>query len=132
MGGGELGTQLSPTDLPVSLSRPPDPLHLCREPLSRVHRPPSTPRRRSRTTPGPEEGPSQKVDQVHQPTLVVMLQDIASSRPRAEVWELQGKMSGVQLGAGVPLGIEESCGRTVWGGFCSEQGGWHFRLEDTI
>ncbi|KAB0352202.1 hypothetical protein FD754_017059 [Muntiacus muntjak] len=65
-------------------ARPPDPLHLCREPLSRVHRPPSTPMLRSRITPGPEEGPSQKVDQVHQPTLVVMLQDIASSRPRAE------------------------------------------------
>ncbi|XP_061257671.1 proline-rich protein 14 isoform X1 [Bos javanicus] len=65
-------------------ARPPDPLHLCREPLSRIRRPPSTPRRQSRTTPGPEEGPSQKVDQVHQPTLVVMLQDIASSRPRAE------------------------------------------------
>ncbi|XP_055418591.1 proline-rich protein 14 isoform X1 [Bubalus kerabau] len=65
-------------------ARPPDPLHLCREPLSRIRWPPSTPRRQSRTTPGPEEGPSQKVDQVHQPTLVVMLQDIASSRPRAE------------------------------------------------
>ena len=75
----------------------------------------TTPRRQSRTTPGPDEGPSQKVDQVHQPTLVVMLQDIASSRPRAEVWELQGKMSGVQLGAGMSLGIEESCGRTMSG-----------------
>eukprot|EP00069_Balaena_mysticetus_P002967 bmy_00746T0 len=65
-------------------ARPPDPLHLCREPLSRVHRPPSTLRWRSRTTPGPEEGPSQKVDQAPQPTLVVMLEDIASSRPPAE------------------------------------------------
>ncbi|KAB0394841.1 hypothetical protein E2I00_008075, partial [Balaenoptera physalus] len=51
-------------------ARPPDPLHLCREPLSRVHRPPSTLRWRSRTTPGLEEGPSQKVDQAPQPTLV--------------------------------------------------------------
>ncbi|XP_023979228.1 proline-rich protein 14 isoform X1 [Physeter macrocephalus] len=65
-------------------ARPPDPLHLCREPLSHVHRPPSTLRRRSRTTPGPEEGPSQKVDQAPQPTLVVMLEDIASPRPPAE------------------------------------------------
>ncbi|GAB5582892.1 proline-rich protein 14 isoform X1 [Prionailurus iriomotensis] len=67
-----------------SQTRPPDPLHLCREPLSRTHRPPSTLRRRSRTTPGPEEGPSQKVDWAPQPTLVVMLEDIASSRPAAE------------------------------------------------
>ncbi|XP_042827162.1 proline-rich protein 14 isoform X2 [Panthera tigris] len=67
-----------------SQTRPPDPLHLCREPLSRTHRPPSTLRRRSRTTPGPEEGPSQKVDWAPQPTLVVMLEDIASSRPTAE------------------------------------------------
>ncbi|XP_040319137.1 proline-rich protein 14 isoform X2 [Herpailurus yagouaroundi] len=67
-----------------SQTRPPDPLHLCREPLSRTHQPPSTLRRRSRTTPGPEEGPSQKVDWAPQPTLVVMLEDIASSRPAAE------------------------------------------------
>ncbi|XP_037363127.1 proline-rich protein 14 isoform X2 [Talpa occidentalis] len=67
-----------------SQDRPPDPLHLCREPLSRIHRQPSTPRRRSRTTPGPGEGPSQKVDQAPQPTLVVMLEDIASPRPPAE------------------------------------------------
>uniref|UniRef100_A0A667IGZ0 Proline rich 14 n=1 Tax=Lynx canadensis TaxID=61383 RepID=A0A667IGZ0_LYNCA len=67
-----------------SQTRPPDPLHLCRDPLSRTHRPPSTLRRRSRTTPGPEEGPSQKVDWAPQPTLVVMLEDIASSRPAAE------------------------------------------------
>ncbi|KAB0402223.1 hypothetical protein E2I00_003075, partial [Balaenoptera physalus] len=64
-------------------ARPSDPLHLCQEPLSRVCRPSSTLRRRSRTTPGPEEGPSQKVDQAPQPTRVVMLEDIASSRPPA-------------------------------------------------
>ncbi|XP_022382254.1 proline-rich protein 14 isoform X3 [Enhydra lutris kenyoni] len=67
-----------------SQTRPPDPLHLCREPLSRIHRPSSTLRRRSRTTPGPEEGPSQKVDWAPQPTLVVMLEDIASPRPSTE------------------------------------------------
>uniref|UniRef100_A0A452UBI5 Proline rich 14 n=1 Tax=Ursus maritimus TaxID=29073 RepID=A0A452UBI5_URSMA len=67
-----------------SQTRPPDPLHLCREPLSRIHRPSSTLRRRSRTTPGPEEGPSRKVDWAPQPTLVVMLEDIASPRPLAE------------------------------------------------
>ncbi|XP_008592229.1 PREDICTED: proline-rich protein 14-like isoform X2 [Galeopterus variegatus] len=66
-----------------SQARPPDPLHLCREPLSRIHRSPFTLRWRSRTTPGPEEGPSQKVDQAPQPTLVVMLEDIASSRSPA-------------------------------------------------
>nr|XP_025709930.1 proline-rich protein 14-like isoform X1 [Callorhinus ursinus] len=70
-----------------SHTRPPDPLdplRLCREPLSRIHRPSSTLRRRSRTTPGPEAGPSQKVDWTPQPTLVVMLEDIASPRPPAE------------------------------------------------
>ncbi|XP_030889022.1 proline-rich protein 14 isoform X2 [Leptonychotes weddellii] len=67
-----------------SQTRPPDPLRLCREPLSRIHRPSSTLRRQSRTTPGPEEGPSQKVDWTPQPTLVVMLEDIASPRPPAE------------------------------------------------
>ncbi|XP_045850241.1 proline-rich protein 14 isoform X2 [Meles meles] len=67
-----------------SQTRPPDPLHLCREPLSRIHRPSSTLRRRSRTTPGPEEGSSQKVDWTPQPTLVVMLEDIASPRPSTE------------------------------------------------
>uniref|UniRef100_A0A7N5KFJ3 Proline rich 14 n=2 Tax=Ailuropoda melanoleuca TaxID=9646 RepID=A0A7N5KFJ3_AILME len=67
-----------------SQTRPPDPLHLCREPLSRIHRPSSTLRPRSRTTPGPEEGPSRKVDWAPQPTLVVMLEDIASPRPLAE------------------------------------------------
>lgn len=65
-------------------ARPPDSLHLCREPLSCVRRPALTLRQRSRTTPGPEEGPSQKVDQAPKPTLVVMLEDIASSRPLAE------------------------------------------------
>ncbi|XP_032316340.1 proline-rich protein 14 isoform X1 [Camelus ferus] len=69
---------------PASQARPPDALHLCREPLSRVHQPPSTLRRRSRTTPGSKEGPSQKVAQTPQPTLVVMLEDIASSRAPAE------------------------------------------------
>ncbi|XP_032099116.1 proline-rich protein 14 isoform X2 [Sapajus apella] len=67
-----------------SKARPPDPLHLCREPLSRVHQTPFTLRQRSKTTPGPEEGPSQKVDRAPQPTLVVMLEDIASPRPPAE------------------------------------------------
>ncbi|XP_004692037.1 PREDICTED: proline-rich protein 14 [Condylura cristata] len=67
-----------------SQDRPPDPLHLCREPLSHIHRSPSTPRRRSRTTPGPGESLSQKVDQAPQPTLVVMLEDIASPRPPAK------------------------------------------------
>ncbi|XP_058425602.1 proline-rich protein 14 isoform X4 [Diceros bicornis minor] len=67
-----------------SQARPPDPLHLCREPLSRIYQPPSTLRWRSRTTPGPEEGPSQKVDWAPQPTLVVVLEDIASPRPQAE------------------------------------------------
>ncbi|KAM5227353.1 LOW QUALITY PROTEIN: proline-rich protein 14 [Ctenodactylus gundi] len=62
-----------------SQARPPDLLHLCREPLSRIHQS-STLRRRSRTTPGPEESLSPKVDQVPQPTLVVMLEDIASPR----------------------------------------------------
>ncbi|XP_003795859.1 proline-rich protein 14 [Otolemur garnettii] len=64
-----------------SQARLPDPLHLCREPLSRIHRS-STLRRQSKTTPGPEEGPSQKMDRVPHPTLVVMLEDIA--RPQAE------------------------------------------------
>nr|XP_020014212.1 proline-rich protein 14 isoform X6 [Castor canadensis] len=67
-----------------SQARPPDPLHLCREPLSRIHRSSSTLRLRSRTTPGPEERPSQKVDRGPQPTLVVLLEDIAGPRPPAE------------------------------------------------
>ncbi|XP_036916937.1 proline-rich protein 14 isoform X3 [Sturnira hondurensis] len=66
-----------------SQARPPYPLHLCREPLSRFHQS-STLRHRSRTTPGPEEGPSQEVDRAPQPTLVVMLEDVASPRPPAE------------------------------------------------
>nr|XP_004671070.1 proline-rich protein 14 isoform X2 [Jaculus jaculus] len=65
-------------------ARTPDPLHLCREPLSRVHKPSSTVRLRSRTTPGPGESSSQKIDQVPQPTLVVVLEDIASPRPQVE------------------------------------------------
>ncbi|XP_012375462.1 proline-rich protein 14 isoform X2 [Dasypus novemcinctus] len=65
-------------------ARPPDPLHLCREPLSRTHWPPATLRRRPRTTPVPEEGPSQKVDRAPQPTLVVMLEDIAGPKSPAE------------------------------------------------
>ncbi|XP_012619667.2 proline-rich protein 14 isoform X1 [Microcebus murinus] len=76
-----------------SQARPPDPLHLCREPLSRIHRSSPTLRRRSKTNPGPEEGPSQKVDRVPQPTLVVMLEDIASPKPPAEVWEHRGFVS---------------------------------------
>ncbi|XP_076997342.1 proline-rich protein 14 [Tamandua tetradactyla] len=73
-------------------ARPPDPLHLCREPLSRIHRPPATLRRRPKTTPGPEEGPSQRVDQAPQPTLVVMLEDIAGPRSSAEARKLQGSI----------------------------------------
>ncbi|XP_019484165.1 PREDICTED: proline-rich protein 14 isoform X4 [Hipposideros armiger] len=68
----------------LSQARPPDPLHLCREPLSHIRWSPSTLRYRSRTTPGPEEGLSREVDRVPQPTLVVMLKDIASPRPPAE------------------------------------------------
>ncbi|KAM5197936.1 proline-rich protein 14 isoform 2-T2 [Hipposideros larvatus] len=68
----------------LSQARPPDPLHLCREPLSHIRWSPSTLRCRSRTTPGPEEGLSREVDRVPQPTLVVMLKDIASPRPPAE------------------------------------------------
>ncbi|XP_042522736.1 proline-rich protein 14 [Dipodomys spectabilis] len=67
-----------------SQARPPDSLHLCREPLSRIHRSSSTLRLRSQTTPGPEEGASQKVDQGPQPTLVVVLEDITSPRLQAE------------------------------------------------
>ncbi|KAM4812693.1 proline-rich protein 14 [Urocitellus parryii] len=67
-----------------SQARPPDPLHLCREPLSRIHRPSSTLRQRSRTTPIPEESPSPKVGRGPQPTLVVMLEDIAGPRLPAE------------------------------------------------
>lgn len=74
----------------LSQARPPDPLHLCREPLSHIRRSPSTLRCRSRPTPGPEEGPSRVVDRGPQPTLVVMLEDIASPRPQPEVWELRG------------------------------------------
>ncbi|XP_004856233.1 proline-rich protein 14 isoform X2 [Heterocephalus glaber] len=62
-----------------------------REPLSRIHgssstlrRSSSTLRRRSRTAPGPEGIPPQKVDRGPQPTLVVLLEDIAAHRPRAE------------------------------------------------
>ncbi|XP_055993710.1 proline-rich protein 14 isoform X2 [Sorex fumeus] len=44
----------------ASQDRPPDLLHLCREPLSRAHRTPFSLRHRSRTTPGPEWGSSQK------------------------------------------------------------------------
>ncbi|XP_037670197.1 proline-rich protein 14 isoform X3 [Choloepus didactylus] len=71
-------------------ARSPDPLHLRREPLSRIHRPPTILRRRPKTTPGPEESPSQREDRAHQPTLVVMLEDIAGRRPPAEVRRLQG------------------------------------------
>ncbi|XP_049758880.1 proline-rich protein 14 isoform X2 [Elephas maximus indicus] len=65
-------------------ARSPNPLRLCREPLSRVHWPPSTQRRRSRMSPVPEESSSQKVDRVPQPTLVVMLEDIAGPRSPAK------------------------------------------------
>lgn len=73
-----------PPASPPQQARPPYPLHLCREPLTRIHRPSPTLRRRSRTTPGPEEGPSQEVDRPPQPTLVVMLEDIVSPRPPPE------------------------------------------------
>ncbi|XP_053527668.1 proline-rich protein 14 isoform X2 [Artibeus jamaicensis] len=66
-----------------SQARPPCPLHLCREPLSRIHQS-STLRHQSRTTPGLEEDPSREVDRAPQPTLVVMLEDVASPRPPAE------------------------------------------------
>ncbi|XP_035298087.1 proline-rich protein 14 isoform X2 [Cricetulus griseus] len=65
-------------------ARPPDPLHLCREPLSRTHQSSPTLKMRSRTAPGPAESPSQKMDQTTQPTLVVVLEDIASPRQPAE------------------------------------------------
>lgn len=79
----------SPTSPPrqprwSSHARPPDSLHLCREPLSRIHRSSSTLRRRSRTSPDPEGSPPQKVDRTPQPTLVVLLEDIAGPRPPAE------------------------------------------------
>lgn len=64
--------------------RPPDPLQLCREPLSRTHRTPSSSTHRSRTSPGQEWDSTQKVDLVPQPTLVVMLEDIANPKPPAE------------------------------------------------
>ncbi|KAM6166065.1 proline-rich protein 14 isoform 1-T2 [Erethizon dorsatum] len=78
----------SPTSPPrqakwSSQARPPDSLHLCRDPLSRIHRS-STLRWRSRTTPGPESSPPQKVDRTPQPTLVVLLEDIGAPRPPAE------------------------------------------------
>ncbi|XP_052054014.1 proline-rich protein 14 isoform X2 [Apodemus sylvaticus] len=65
-------------------ARPPDPLHLCREPLSRIRQSSPTLRMRSRTSPGPEESPSQKTDQVPQPTLLVVLEDIAGARQPTE------------------------------------------------
>lgn len=77
---------LPPQQLKWSLqARPPDPLHLCREPLSRIRQSSPTLRMISRTAPGPEESPSQKTDQVPQPALVVVLEDIASARQPAEV-----------------------------------------------
>ncbi|XP_052569924.1 proline-rich protein 14 isoform X3 [Peromyscus californicus insignis] len=76
-----LGPQQVKWDLQA---RPPDPLHLCREPLSRVHHSSPTSRMRSRAAPGPGESPSQKTDQVTQPTLLVVLEDIASPRQPAE------------------------------------------------
>ncbi|XP_023578824.1 proline-rich protein 14 isoform X3 [Octodon degus] len=66
-----------------SQARPPDSLHLCRDPLSRTHRS-STLRRRSRISPGQESSPSPKVDRTPQPTLVVLLEDIGAPRPPAE------------------------------------------------
>lgn len=74
---------LPPQQVKWSLpARPPDPLRLCREPLSRAHQP--SPAMRSGTATGPAESPSQKMDQVTQPTLVVVLEDIASPRQPAE------------------------------------------------
>ncbi|OBS63486.1 hypothetical protein A6R68_08040 [Neotoma lepida] len=76
---------LPPQQVKWSLqARPPDPMHLCREPLSRIHQSSPTLRLKSRTAHGPEESPSQKVDQVTQPTLVVVLEDIASPRQPVE------------------------------------------------
>lgn len=65
-------------------ARPPDPLHLCREPLTRARQSSPALRMRSRAASGPEESPSKKTDQVPQPTLVVVLEDIASGRQPAE------------------------------------------------
>ncbi|XP_051049013.1 proline-rich protein 14 [Phodopus roborovskii] len=76
---------LPPRQVKWSLqARPPDPLHLCREPLSRTHQSSPTLKMRSRTAPGPAESSSQKMNQVTQPTLVVVLEDIASPRQPAE------------------------------------------------
>ncbi|XP_021491608.1 proline-rich protein 14 isoform X1 [Meriones unguiculatus] len=77
-----------------SLPARPDPLPLCREPLSRIHQSSPTSRMRSRTGPGPEESLSQK-DQVPQPTLVVVLENIASSRQPAESLAEDGPASTV-------------------------------------
>lgn len=57
-------------------------------------------------TSGPEE-PSEEADQAPQPTLVVMLEDIVSPGPPAEVCELPGRMPGVQLGSGAPARAED-------------------------
>ncbi|XP_045141346.1 proline-rich protein 14 [Echinops telfairi] len=81
---------LSPQPAWASPARSPNPLHLCREPLTRSHRPPPSLRRRQRTSPGPEEGSPPKANRGAQPTLVVMLEDIAGSRPPTEVPKLQG------------------------------------------
>nr|XP_002721807.1 proline-rich protein 14 [Oryctolagus cuniculus]XP_017193244.1 proline-rich protein 14 [Oryctolagus cuniculus]XP_051690949.1 proline-rich protein 14 [Oryctolagus cuniculus] len=73
-----------------SQARPPDPLHLCRQPLSHTHLSPPTLKQRAKTILGPEEGPSRKGDQARQPTLVVMLEDIAAPRPPAEGFASEG------------------------------------------
>ncbi|XP_040828942.1 proline-rich protein 14 [Ochotona curzoniae] len=67
-----------------SQARPPDPLHLCRKPLSRHHQASSPLKRRSKTALDLEEGPAPEGAQARQPTLVVMLEDIAGPRARAE------------------------------------------------
>lgn len=87
----------------ASQERPPDRLHLCRQPLSHAQHHPASHRLRSRTTPGPEEGRSKKVDRAPQPTLVVVLEDIAHSRPPAEGFTSQTSSRLVPAGRAEPL-----------------------------
>ncbi|XP_077880175.1 proline-rich protein 14 isoform X2 [Ictidomys tridecemlineatus] len=68
-----------------SQARPPDPLHLCREPLSRIHRPSSTLRQRSKTSPIPEESPSPKDFMDENPTFAIPSQRV---EPMAKVHQL--------------------------------------------
>lgn len=69
------------------------------------------------------------MDRAPQPTLVVVLEDIANPKPPAEVWELWVRIR-VQLETGTPVGIENRGRRAEpEGGFFSEQGGQHFRWK---